>query len=613
MKKLIAFTLSLSMYWPCAKCQYVHLKLQRQIDSTFRLKMEEAKVPGAIFAMVNRDSIVMSRGYGLSNLDTKVAVDPQNTAFRVASVSKAVSATMIMKMVQNGAIDLDEDINKYLRSFKIKESYTQPVTFRHLLSHSSGFDTEGPGRRTLDADKMETMPVYFSKHMTKRVAPPGKILMYSNHAGSLGGAIVEDMTMEPFDKLMKKHLFEPLKMVNSGFVKHDLSTREVAQGYFFQNDQFVEAPFEYTRTIAGSMLMTTANDMANFLRMHLNGGKFNGTIYLEEHIASLMHNVQFKGFENMAGTTLGFYEMTANGKRIITHSGGFDGFMSQVYFLLDEGIAFFMAFNQRQGGAQVNRDVRQLIFDHFIPVDSTAKYRAEPIVSTPLEPYTGTYLSTGVAQKNISKADAFPGKFQWKIEKGKGDTLIAFGYPYVSIGKHLFRQANEQNSYLKFVEDQRGRIRLVTFGGFFTTHRKLKWFELASFQIIALAFCTLIFLVSIGISIARHFRKKGMIVPIKKQFNILSFTAIGLFVLFIVATALLPGPNRYGVPKSFEAALVLPIIGALASLPLPFLAGKSWMSDRLTKWEKSRISLVTLALFLLIWILWFWQLLGFNY
>ncbi len=613
MKHLFVITFFLALLTINIFGQNHSVNLETQIDSLFQAKMKEFNVPGAIFAMVSKDSILMTRGYGIANLKTQTKVDPQHTAFRVASISKGVSATLIMKMIQEGHIQLDEDINHYLKTFKIEKKYDQPITFRHLLTHTSGFDTEGPGRRTLDPNSLEPMTQYFAKHMTKRVASPGKILMYSNHAGSLAGAVLEDLIGKPFDQLIKDNLLDPLEMNNSGFDIETLPARELARGYFFRSGEYVPSPFEYTRTKAGSMFMTTANDMANFLKMHLNGGQFKGKTYLNSETAKLMHEVQFRAYEKMEGVTMGLYEMRANNKLILTHSGGFDGFMGQLYILPEEGIAFFMTFNQRNGGAQVNREVRQFIFDHYIPFDSNYVYQPEPTVSIPFKPYLGTYWGTGMAQKNIGKVEMFPGRNQWKITKGKGDTIIAFGYPYVPIDKHLFRLATSDNSYLKFVEDQKGKVHLATFGGFFTTHRKLKWYELRSFHTLLFSFCLLIFLMTLLTGLLKIIKKNKVKNLANKQFNWVSYTALGCFIFFIILVALVPKPNRYGVPPAFEMALYLPIIGAIACLPLPYLMIKSWLSDKIGSWGKIRTGLTTLALFLFVWMLWHWQILGFNY
>lgn len=580
--------------------QQLPTELSQKIDATFYEMMASEQVPGAIFVMVNADSILKLKGYGLADLETKTPVDPRQTIFKVASVSKGVTATAIMQAVDQGHIDLDTDVNTYLKSFKIESNFSPAITLRHLLTHTSGIDTEGPGRRTLDLKSLEPMPKHFARHFPKRVIPPGEILVYSNYAGSLGGCMMEELSGIPFNDWMGQNLFGPLEMNNSTFDPSGVPAEKLAKGYFYRREKYTPVPKEFTRTIAGSMLMTTAQDMGHFLMMHLGKGQFKGQKYFSKETADKMHQRAHAAIPQMEGTNLGLYEMEANNQYIITHSGGFDGFMAQLYLLLDEGIAFFMAFNQRDGGAEINRAVRQLIFDHYLPEIPTA-YQPEPIQPMPLKPYIGTYQSMSIAKTNLAHLNAFIGKDQWEITPGNGDTLLVFGFPYVPIAKSTFRLANGEKGYLKFRESKAGKVSHLTFGSFFGAHRRLQWYELAKVQKLFLftglgLFCTA--LLVWPISYWRHKRKK--ITSKSKRYQLMMLLLSGLYLLLFTLMAFGPHPNRYGVPFGFHLLLFFAKIISLLSLPAPIIVWQIWRDDQL--WKGLKWYAALLAVFILLFI-----------
>jgi len=577
-------------------------RLEVKIDSIFKQVMEERFVPGAIFSMVRGDSIVMLKGYGVANLDKNVSVDPQKTIFRVASISKTVSATAVMQMVERGVINLSDPVNKHLKNFKLPDNFGIPTTIAHLLTHTSGYDQSGGARRTLDPVKMEPMVTYFPKAMPRQVFPPGKIISYSTWMGSMAGYLTEEISGIPFNDYMIKNIFEPLEMSRSGYIRKELPVDDMAQGYFHRNGNYSLAPFEYTKTVPGTMLMTTAEDMSHLLIMHLNQGRFNGKQILNEKSIEDMHSIQFTADPRMLGATYGLYEMWVNGRRILTHSGGFDGFMAQLYIIPEKQLAFFTAFNQRNGGAVVNREVRNTIFDHFIPAENEEPSLPEPIYKIPLERFMGSYQSTSISISSLGKLDGFDGRGQWEISHGNGDTLLAFDQSYVAIEPLLFRRADRENSYLKFYDDSRGNITHATFGGLLSTHRKLKWYENVVLNQVWLSISMLTFAAVLIISLIRSIRKRLS----KEKYKItmfernpwrwLTFTST-VYAIAFLGIMIGPSPNRYEIPVTFMVMLALLLLAAFLSLLLLYFLYKVWKDEQAPlgyKWLYSIISIITL-------------------
>src|SRR5262249_1727341 len=116
-------------------------------DSLMSAALEKHHIPGAVLAVVQDGRIAFARGYGFADLESRVPVDPQRTVFRVASVSKLFPATAVMQLVEHGRLDLDADVNHYLRRFQVPPAFGKPVTLFDLLTHTGGFDESNLARK----------------------------------------------------------------------------------------------------------------------------------------------------------------------------------------------------------------------------------------------------------------------------------------------------------------------------------------------------------------------------------------------------------------------------------------------------------------------------------
>lgn len=115
-------------------------ELEAFLDTFFTEQMKELHIPGAVFILVKDGEIFFAKGYGFANLEKKTPVIPDKTLFRVGSVSKLFTTTAIMQLYEKEMLNLDDDVNKYLRNFQLEDNYPQSVTIANLLTHTGGFD-----------------------------------------------------------------------------------------------------------------------------------------------------------------------------------------------------------------------------------------------------------------------------------------------------------------------------------------------------------------------------------------------------------------------------------------------------------------------------------------
>lgn len=120
--------------------------------------MPRRQIPGLVFVFVSGGDIAVARGYGAAELEPMRPVDPNRTRFRLASVSKAVTATAALKLVEEGRLDLHRNVNTYLTGFQVSQDQGA-ITLHHLLTHTAGFDERLTGMAARSAEDMQPLAV----------------------------------------------------------------------------------------------------------------------------------------------------------------------------------------------------------------------------------------------------------------------------------------------------------------------------------------------------------------------------------------------------------------------------------------------------------------------
>ena len=159
-------------------------------------------IAGAVVAVVKDGKIVTERGYGYSDVAKRTPVDPKLTLFRPGSVSKLVTWTAVMQLVEQGKIDLDADVNQYL-DFKIPAREGKPVTMRNLMQHMAGFEEQAKGIMSEDP-KAPGFEALLKQWVPERVFAPGTTPAYSNYGASLAGYIVQRVSGETVRRLHRQ-------------------------------------------------------------------------------------------------------------------------------------------------------------------------------------------------------------------------------------------------------------------------------------------------------------------------------------------------------------------------------------------------------------------------
>ena len=339
-------------------------ELEAFLDELFAEQMDEYHIAGAAVSVVKDGQLFFAKGYGYADLENGIPVDPEQTIFRIGSVGKTFTWTAVMQLVEQGKLDLDADVNTYL-DFRIPDTYPQPITLRHLLTHTSGLEDRWYGSVVSDPKDVVPAREFLVSHMTARVRPPG-YAGYSNYNAVLAGYIVARVSGQPYDDYIQENILDPLGMLHStarSSVPPGL--RPFASvGYTYADGLFQAFP-DYTTQPAGLPSgghQATVTDMARFMIAHLQDGRYSDANIpeariLKEATAQQMHITQYTPDPRLLGTTYGFFDFSDNGQRTLGHSGYSPPMHSLLLLLPDQDLGVFVAYDTEGGGELTNQHV----------------------------------------------------------------------------------------------------------------------------------------------------------------------------------------------------------------------------------------------------------------
>ncbi|MGH8881600.1 MAG: serine hydrolase domain-containing protein, partial [Stackebrandtia sp.] len=193
-------------------------RLGRLVDKTVEEQLDGGEVPGAAVSIVAGGEEVYSRGYGLADVEAKTPVDARTTGFFTSSMAKLFTAAAVLQLERQDKLDLDADVNEYLGTFRIADTYPgKPMTLRHLLTHTSGFDPDYGmvDTSTNSAAQLPSLGDSLAAKQPPREEPPGTVLAYDNYGVALAGYIVERVSGVDYAKYVNEHVYDALGMTGS--------------------------------------------------------------------------------------------------------------------------------------------------------------------------------------------------------------------------------------------------------------------------------------------------------------------------------------------------------------------------------------------------------------
>ncbi len=335
----------------------------KETDEFIIATMNKYTLPGLAVGVVHDGRLVYGKGFGLADGRAQRPVTT-DTVFRIASITKTFTAIGLMQLWEQGKFQLDDPVNDYLVAYKVRHRNPQapPVTFRHLLTHTSGI---GEFRTiadllhvlrevTIGAREAEQVPVptlreYYRGRLTPELYP-GEKWAYANHGFYTIGQLVEDISGQPFEQYMRERVFTPLGMERTDFVRSERVRDELAVGYLLKNGM-VE-PVDYLEMVIkpGGAVLSSVNEMAKYVAALMNGGRNEYGAILQPETLRMMMDPHYQQDKRLPAMGLGFFLDTFNGHWSASHGGGWTGFTSAMQVAPDEGLAVLVFSNSSIGG-----------------------------------------------------------------------------------------------------------------------------------------------------------------------------------------------------------------------------------------------------------------------
>jgi CubicO group peptidase (beta-lactamase class C family) len=346
-----------------------------------RERAVELGVPGVAVGILDGPDETVA-GFGVTSVEHPLEVDG-DTLFQIGSITKTFTGTAVMRLVEDGRVDLDAPVRAFLPELRLHdEDVAARVTMRHLLTHTGGwvgdyFDDLGPGEDALSrmVERLVELP---------QEAPLGEMWTYNNAGFYIAGRVVEVVSGRPFEVALRELVLEPLGLEHSFFFAEDVLTHRFAVGHDREGN--VARPWGIGRAAAAAGgLVSSVRELLRYARFHLGDG--DGVLRRETLGEMRKPHVAVGGAQDWVGLT--WYGRELDGRTFVGHSGGTNGQVS--YFALCPGEDWAVAIltNHDEGGELVRSTFAAALLERFgieVPVD-------EPVEATreQLEEVAGTY------------------------------------------------------------------------------------------------------------------------------------------------------------------------------------------------------------------------------
>lgn len=591
------------------------------VDGMMETQFKLLDISAMTVSIVKDGQVILARGYGMQNREKDIPVTADRSLFRIGSTSKLFTWTAVMQQLERGNLDLDTDVNDYLKTFQIPDTFDEPITLKHVLTHTPGFEEGGLGYLiNYNPDKDSSIAKFLATYIPERVNKPGAYGSYSNYATALAGLIVENVSGVPFDDYVEQNIFEPLGMNNTTFREPlpDGIRDDMTIGYKREAGVYEVQPYEILGGVrpAGSVASTAA-DMAKFMMAHLNGGSLGGAQILKPETAALMHSVLFQPDDRLGAMAHGFYEEFVNGHRLIGHGG--DTFQFHTDMMLDqsENLGIFVSY-QTMTGAQGRTEFIKTFYDQYYP-EPLEEITPPSDFNERADKYAGSYIFW---RRNFSTLEKAMGLTSsgFSVEPSGENTLILNGFDgpvqLVEIGDNLFRQVDGKLK-IAFGENADGEIQdlYIDFLPFMAMSRAPA-FESPLFKMLLPLMSILMFLTVWTGWLYRRKDYKAMQAGERNAIRV-SMATSGINVVFILMFVGVFATYQLelyeSIPSILKISLVLPVLLIPATIGMLYFAVSAWTQDFWRVGRRVHYSLVTAAAVFMLIFYNYWNIIGWQY
>jgi CubicO group peptidase (beta-lactamase class C family) len=434
-------------------------------------KMKEFGVPGVALGVIDGSSLTI-RGLGRTNVEDSIPVTA-HTVFPIASISKTFAATAMMRLVEQGKVDLHAPVRTYIPTFRVRDSVvSRDVTVWHLLTHLGGWEGQvsGPdrGTATLENFVATTLPDLM------QVAPPGKAWSYNNAGFGIAGRVIEVVTGKSINAAMRELVFQPLGLEHAGTTAGDFIVNRFAAGHLTRDGKTtLQRPFvpSASATVGGVGLCIT--DLLAYARFHMGDGTApNGERVLRRETLELMRTPQAHKQATDDDIGLAWHIRKVGPIHTYAHGGTLGGHILLLELVPERNFAIAILTNANTGWRLI-QDVEREALKSYLGVtyapNQAIAHRGlvetlptvQPLARQPdPAPYLGTYLRPS----NTYVVRAEGGKL-FVTERSNNPNNSGNGREYsvafYGPDRVVVLDGQDQGQSIEFIRDDAGRVNWI--------------------------------------------------------------------------------------------------------------------------------------------------------
>lgn len=595
-------------------------------DGILPLQMERGDIAGASVLVMRDGEVLLEKGYGYADVKTKKPVDPNATIFRLASISKLFTWVSVMQLEEQGKLDLDTDVNRYL-DFEIHPAFHRPVTLRNLMTHTGGFEEVDNDIILTDARRAPSLRDDLIRNQPRRLFPPGEVPAYSNYGVGLASYIVQRVSGEPFEQYVQKHIFAPLGMMHSTFYQPPPKDLEKLSSEGYKGDTTKPAVgFEIFNPVGAGGLSSTSLDMGRFGQALLHGGALDNKRILKAQTLARMWTPQFQANKALPPICMGFYEDWRNKLRWIGHEGDLIAFHSLFFVEPTQKLVLFVSYNSANGGNQPRPEIIDFFSDRYFPAETKPEF----LKTWPgeLRDIEGTYQTTRRADSTKWKLTKLLGQRPVTVDKdgvlhlANAHDLRGHSIQWKPVGKDLWQETEGQSKIFAIREGGKIVRIAVSFPG--VQLERVPWYDNAGLAVFVVGGSLAIFVAVAAAGLWRvgrrlFLRRRPLSAPQPGTMYLTwTLTAAGN-AWVVIAGSLMMYLLFFGndsMPPTSEWTPWLQLVNVVTAVAMflsalaAIAASRVWLRSELRCITKIKFSLVGLACLAMCWFAIQWNMIG---
>ena len=438
------------------------------IAALAQAKMQEHGVPGVAVGII-ADGHATTRGLGVTSVDDPLPITA-HTVFPIASISKTFAATAVLRLVEQGKLDLQAPVRRYLPEFRVRDDDAgRTATIWHLLTHTGGWEGQvsGPDR----GDKtLENFLTTITDLM--QVAPPGAAWSYNNAGFSIAGRVIETITEKSINRAIRDLVFTPLGLAHAGTTAGEFITHRFAPGHASRDGAAptLQRPFSASVSVTAGGVGLCITDMLAYARFHLGDGTASdGARVLRRESLELMRTPQLRKQSTDDDIGLGWHLRSVGGLRAAGHGGTLAGHVLLLEIVPERNFAIAILTNSNSGWRliqDVERAALKTYLDVTFSMNQAIAHRGlvetlpavEPLARQPdLALYAGTYQRPMNSVVVRASGQGLTLQVQPREGKPQPEMPVAFYGP----DRAVVTSGPDRGQSIEFVRDAAGQVKWV--------------------------------------------------------------------------------------------------------------------------------------------------------